>query len=241
MRLHTAGHAQARGGDRHGHRSQKTPAVAVDASVTSVPTDHAALFEPDSPRRRHGIDRVGPPRRAPAPALARYCAQRSEARAHFLGQELRLLPGGEVSALGQLVVVDQLGIRPLRPTPRGWIELVREDAHGNRDATTPLTLKNALPPVLPVETGAGDRRVRQPGDRDVVEDVVAREALGLSVKDARDELQAARVVIEEIRRQADRRIRDSVQRLRSQPHLEAVADALCIDEAQTLVRELLVG
>ncbi len=40
--------------------------------------------------------------------------------------------------------------------------------------------------------------------RDVVEDVVAREALGLSVEDARDELVAARVVIEEIGRQADR-------------------------------------
>ena len=51
---------------------------------------------------------------------------------------------------------------------------------------------------------------RQPGDRDVVEDVVAREALRLSVKDARDELIAARVAIEEISRQADRRIHDSV-------------------------------
>jgi len=38
-----------------------------------------------------------------------------------------------VSALGQLVVVDQFGIRPLRPTLRGWIELVRKDAHGDRD------------------------------------------------------------------------------------------------------------
>ena len=39
-----------------------------------------------------------------------------------------------MSALGQLVVVDQFGIRLLCPAPRGWIELVREDAHGNRDA-----------------------------------------------------------------------------------------------------------
>ena len=58
--------------------------------------------------------------------------------------------------------------------------------------------------VLPIETGARKRRVRQPGDRDVVEDVVAREALRLSVKDARDELVAALVVIKEIRRQTDR-------------------------------------
>src|SRR5713101_6102763 len=39
-------------------------------------------------------------------------------------------------------------------------------------------------PILPIETGARERRVRQPGDRDVVEDVVAREAFGFSPKDA---------------------------------------------------------
>ena len=56
-------------------------------------------------------------------------------------------------------------------------------------------------------------------------------------KDACDQLVAARVVIKEIGRQADGRIRDSVQRLRAQPHLEAVGDALLIDELQPLVRE----
>jgi hypothetical protein len=29
--------------------------------------------------------------------------------------------------------MDELGISLLGPTPRGWIDLVREDAHGNRD------------------------------------------------------------------------------------------------------------
>ena len=38
---------------------------------------------------------------------------------------------------------------------------------------------------------------------DVVENVVAGEALRLSVEDSRDEVQAARVVIEGVRRQAD--------------------------------------
>src|SRR5438045_6344396 len=102
--------------------------------------------------------------------------------------------------------MDEFGIRPLCPAPRGWIELVRKDAHGNRDGgADALDSDERRPFVLPVETGAGKRRVRQPGGRDVVEDVVAREALRLSVKDARDELMAPRVVVKEISRQADRR------------------------------------
>ena len=107
-----------------------------------------------------------------------------------------------MAAFLHLVVVDQFGKHPLCPAPRGWIELVWEDAHGNRDGDA---LGVELPKlVLPVETGARKRGVRQPGDRDVVEDVVAREPLRLSVEDARDERIAARVVIKEIGRQADR-------------------------------------
>ena len=75
--------------------------------------------------------------------------------------------------------MDQFGIRPLCPTPRGWIEFVREDAHGNRDGDAFGIEIPEFAPILPIETGAGKRRVRQPGDRDVVEDVVAREAFGL--------------------------------------------------------------
>jgi hypothetical protein len=44
--------------------------------------------------------------------------------------------------------------------------------------------KPEFAPILPIETGARKRRVRQPGDRDVVEDVVARETFGFSLKDA---------------------------------------------------------
>ena len=36
-------------------------------------------------------------------------------------------------AFVELVVMDEFGIRPLCPTPRGLIELVRKDAHGYRD------------------------------------------------------------------------------------------------------------
>src|ERR1700687_4877370 len=98
--------------------------------------------------------------------------------------------------------MDQLGKRAFCPAPRGWIELVREDAHSNRDGDA-FGIEIPFTPILPIETGARKRRVCQPGDRDVVEDVVAREALRLSVKDARDELIAACVVIKEIGRQAD--------------------------------------
>ena len=96
--------------------------------------------------------------------------------------------------------MDQFGICPLCPAPRSWIESVREDADGNRDGDALGIEKPEFAPILPIETGVRKRRVRQPGDRDVVEDVVAREALRLSVKDVRDQLVAARVVIEEISR-----------------------------------------
>src|SRR5262249_31672039 len=98
--------------------------------------------------------------------------------------------------------VDELGIRLLRPAPWSRIELVGEDAHGRREGHA-LRAEIRFAPVLPVETGAGKSRVRQPGDRDVVEDVVAREAFGYALEDARHQLVAARVVIEEIGGQAD--------------------------------------
>ena len=113
-------------------------------------------------------------------------------------------------AFVELVVMDEFGIGTLRPTPRRRIELVGKDAHGNRDGNSLGVEIPEFPPILPIETGPGKRRVRQPGERDVVEDVVAREALGLTHKDARDQRVAARVVIEEIGRQADGRIRYSV-------------------------------
>jgi hypothetical protein len=89
-----------------------------------------------------------------------------------------------VTAFGELVVMDRFGIRPLCSPPRGWIEFVREDAHGNRDGDPFRIAIPEFAPILPIETGARKRRVRQPGDGDVVEDVVAREAFGFSRKDA---------------------------------------------------------
>ena len=84
-------------------------------------------------------------------------------------------------ALGELVEVNELGVRLLRPTPRGGIELVRKDTHSNRDTGDAFDIeKPDFAKGLPIETGARKRRVRQPGDRDVVEDVVARQARGFA-------------------------------------------------------------
>src|SRR5690349_20114273 len=58
------------------------------------------------------------------PPHGRLTTQRLEAGAHFLREELRLLPGSEVAALGKLAVVDEVRIGLLRPTPRRLIELV---------------------------------------------------------------------------------------------------------------------
>src|SRR5277367_5418089 len=115
-----------------------------------------------------------------------------------------------MAAFWEPVVMNEFGVRLFGPAPRGWIEFVREDAHGNRDGDALGIEKPEFAPILPIETGARKCRVRQPRDRDVVEDVVAREAFGCSRKDACDQLVAARVMIKEISRQADGRVRDSI-------------------------------
>src|ERR1700724_1983133 len=135
--------------------------------------------------------------------------------------------------------MDQFGIRPLRPTARAQIDLVRKGAYGNRDGNAFNTEIPEL--VFPVEAGSGNRRVRQPGDRDVVENVVAGETGSLSGKDARDQSIAPRIVIQKIGGQADGGICNSVQRLRAQPHLVAVRNALAVNELQTLESEFLFG
>src|SRR6266550_3252905 len=59
--------------------------------------------------------------------------QRAGRRPEVLGEEGRLVRGREGPAFGELVVIDEFGKCPLRPARRGWIEFVREDAHGNWD------------------------------------------------------------------------------------------------------------
>jgi hypothetical protein len=80
----------------------------------------------------------------------------------------------------ELVVVDELGVRPLCPTPRNGIDLVWKDAHSNRDADVFRRDNSQL--VFPVETSRRDRRVRQPIECDVVEDVIPREVFSFPSK-----------------------------------------------------------
>src|SRR5512135_3877451 len=94
-------------------------------------------------------------------------AQGAERRAELGREEVRLLPGGEVVALVDLVEVDEVEVRLLDPAARGPEDLVREDADGRRDGDA-LEIEEAEL-VLPVEAGRGDARVRQPVERDVVE------------------------------------------------------------------------
>src|SRR5215472_7558143 len=104
--------------------------------------------------------------------LALPSAQCAEARADLFGEELRLFPGGEVAALVDLVVVDEVGVGPFGPAARRLILLVGEDARGHRDGHA-LGVEEATL-IFPVQTRRGDPGVRQPVERDVVEDLLTR-------------------------------------------------------------------
>src|SRR5580692_9561268 len=108
--------------------------------------------------------------------------------------------------------MDEIGISLLGPAPRSRIEFVGKDAHGGRDNDA-FHGEERITLVFPIETSPRERRIRQPGERDVVEDVVSCEAFVFSGKNTRDHLVAAGVVVKEVSREADGRIRDSVKRL----------------------------
>ena len=140
----------------------------------------------------------------------------------------------------EFVEVDEVGVSLLGPAPRGLVELSREHADGGRDLDV-LRVEEAEC-VLPVEATRGDAGVRHPRHRDVVEDLVAGQAVDrVAGERAHDVLEAVRVVIEHPGGEGDRRIGQPVQRLRAIPHLERVADALGEEEAQSVVGALLVG
>src|SRR4029077_1270218 len=97
--------------------------------------------------------------------------------------------------------MDEFGIGLLGPASWSRIEFVRKDAHGGRgdDASH---AEERITLAFPIEPSPRERRIRQPSERDVVQDVVSCEAFAASGKDPCDHLVAARVVIEEIRREA---------------------------------------
>src|SRR2546428_4914786 len=135
--------------------------------------------------------------------------------------------------------MDEFGVRPLCPTPRGGVDLIWKDADGNRDGDVLRGEKGKL--VFPIQTSRRDRRVRQPVEGDVVENVISRKALGLAGKDARHERLTGFVVVEDPGRQADRRICKPVQRLRAVRHLHGVAEAMLIEKSEPIESVLLVG
>src|SRR5262249_4173323 len=132
---------------------------------------------------------------------------RAEARADFFGKELRLFPSREVAALVDLVEVDEVGVGPFGPAPRRLILLARKDAHGHRNGHA-LGVEEATL-VSPIETSRGDPGVREPVERDVVEDLLTRQfARGArgpvqSRDDRRGRLAAGIIVVEKPGGQAD--------------------------------------
>src|SRR5688572_17760639 len=86
-----------------------------------------------------------------------------------------------MTALGKLVEVDEILVGALGPAPRSLVHLFREDADGGRNGDVVVVEEGAL--VFHIETSAGHARVRQPAERDVVEDVIPCEvAVGLPIE-----------------------------------------------------------
>src|SRR5262245_10973360 len=151
-------------------------------------------------RRRAARD----PRR-PLRLLAGLCnrSQRFERGAQFRCEQSGLLPGGEVSAPVDLVEVGEVGIDGLHPAARGSEDLTgkRGEADGDCNRRRSLAYRTQCGlglgglPVPPGGRGAG---ARQPVQRDVVEDVIAREIARGRVVDecAGDLVVAVRVVVE---------------------------------------------
>ena len=103
--------------------------------------------------------------------------------------------------------MDELGIRSLGPAPRSLILLAGEDGHRYRNGHALGVEKATL--VFPIETRRRNPGVRQPVERDVVEDLVTRQlARGArcpvqSRDDRRGRLAVGIVVVEKPSGQAD--------------------------------------
>ena len=82
-----------------------------------------------------------------------------------------------------LVEVDEILVGALGPTPRSLVDLLREDADGGRNGDAEVVEEAAL--GFLIEASARHARVRQPGEGDVVEDVVPCE---VAVRNAEKEL-----------------------------------------------------
>jgi hypothetical protein len=87
-------------------------------------------------------------------------AERSEGRAELFGEELRLLPGREVSAPVDLVEVDEVAIGAPGPRLRGAIALPGEDGDGHGSAISvvlsPAERAGLRPPARPSQYSRAD-------------------------------------------------------------------------------------
>ena len=126
-------------------------------------------------------------------------AQGSERGSHLKGEQVRLFPGGEVSALVKLVVVDEFGIGPLRPTARRGVDFIWEDADGDwyRHVLNVEEARSACFIVVPIKSGRRNCRVGKAVHGDVVENVVAGEAGSLTSEHERDQLLTRVVVVDD--------------------------------------------
>src|SRR3954451_15580551 len=146
------------------------------------------------------------------------CAQGAERGPYLAGEELRLLPGGEVAAPVDLVEVREVvGVDRLGPAARGSEDLARECREADRDPDLGRSLTGCLgcglsPSRLPVPPSGRGPGARQPVQRDVVDDVVPGEiADGLTVDErAGDLVVAIRVVVDQPGRQPDGGIKHGV-------------------------------
>ena len=185
------------------------------------------------------------PRTKSLPRLSFGRPQGLEGRPQFLSKNRWLLPCREVATFVELVVINEIGIGPLGPAPRSLICLAGEDAHGHRNRDALSVPKATL--VFPIEPRRRDTRVRQPIERDVIENLIprqfARGARGSvqSRGDRSGRLSASIIVVEKPGSQADGRIRNAVQRLRARCHKSGVGDSLLQRSVQLLVGARFLG
>src|ERR1700736_3748215 len=135
--------------------------------------------------------------------------------------------------------MDEFEIRFLYPATWSGVDLIGINADGNRNGDVLGGEKGKF--VFQIQTSRRDRRVGEPVEGDVVEDVISRKALGLAGKDARHERLTGFVVVEYPGRQVDRRICKPVQRLRAVRHLDGVAQAMLVEKSEPSESVLLVG
>src|SRR4029453_7498299 len=92
--------------------------------------------------------------------------------------------------------MDEIVVGPLGPTPRRLVDLFREDAYGSRNGDVVVVEEGAL--VFHIEPSRRNPGVRQPGEGDVVENVVPGQvAVGTAVnKEFRDVPVAGHVVVD---------------------------------------------